>query len=225
MIQEKTLQFFRELNENNSKEWFDQNRKSYEAARKNFIDFINPIIDGISKFDEAMANAGLEAKKTMMRINRDVRFSKDKTPYNTHFFSSISKGGKSSPYAGYFVRISPNGSFYGAGIYRSDTATIDKVGQEIDYDQEEWTAIIENETIKNHFGELQSSEQLSRPPKGYAKDHPLIDWIKRKDHFVQKNVTDQEVLDIDFAKQIVKDLAVIKPMIVFINRALEGRRS
>ncbi len=222
MIQENTLQFFVELKENNSKEWFDKNRKNYETARKNFIDFATIIVEGISKFDESIAASGIEAKKTMMRINRDIRFSKDKTPYNTHFFSSISKGGKSSYSAGYYVSLSPSESFYGAGIYKPDTATINMIRQEIDYNPTDWKEIVEDEALKSHFGEIQTSGQLSRPPKGYSKEHLLLDWLKRKDHFLKKDQTDKQVLSQAYAEQIVNGLKTAYPLVQFLNRGIDA---
>ena len=113
MINQESIDFLYELRENNSKEWFDANRKRYEQTRNNIIEVNQAIIKGIESYDEGVAQTQLDPKKTMMRINRDIRFSKDKTPYNSHLFTSINEGGKKDPSAGYFFSLDPGKSFYG----------------------------------------------------------------------------------------------------------------
>ncbi len=94
MIEKETLQFLSDLKENNSKEWMDANKNAYEAAKKNFIAFTREVIDGIGAADEAIGCSELDPKKTIRRINRDIRYSNDKTPYNSHFFTYINRGGR-----------------------------------------------------------------------------------------------------------------------------------
>ncbi|HAA16637.1 MAG TPA: TIGR02453 family protein, partial [Cytophagales bacterium] len=167
MIQESTLHFLTDLQENNHKEWFDANRKRYDAAKKNFLAVTTELLEGLAKQDEAIAQADLDPKKTLTRINRDIRFSKDKTPYNAHFFTTLSAGGKKSPMAGYYLRVSPDESFHGGGVYMPDNAVLGKIRQEIDYHVEEWKAIVEGPELTTHYGALQTNGALSRPPKGY----------------------------------------------------------
>ncbi len=117
MIQQSTLKFLAALKENNNKEWFDENRKAYELAKNDFLEFTNQLINGISKFDDAIFKANLEPKKCISRLNRDVRFSNDKSPYKTNFFAMINQGGKKSNLVCYYMQLQPGNSFIGGGVY------------------------------------------------------------------------------------------------------------
>lgn len=218
MIHQKSIDFLCDLRENNSKEWFDNNRKRYEQARNNFIEVNQAIIKGIEAFDESIAEAQLDPKKTMMRINRDIRFSKDKTPYNSHLFTFINVGGKKMPTAGYFFSLDPGKSFYGAGAYKPPSDVLNRIRQEIDFNHQEWENIVSDSELTSTFKEVISSDELSRPPKGYEKDHPLLDWIKRKDYFVQKFLSDEELIKENLVETIVNDLKKSYALVSFLNR-------
>ncbi|MEL6558141.1 MAG: DUF2461 domain-containing protein [Bacteroidota bacterium] len=218
MIRQESIEFLYDLRANNSKEWFDQNRERYQKTRTNFIDVSQAIINSIEAFDEKIAETQLDPKKTMMRINRDIRFSKDKTPYNSHLFTYINEGGKKTPTAGYFFSFDPGQSFYGAGAYKPPTDILNQMRQEIDYNPEEWKELVSSDNLKSRFGEIISTEQLSRPPKGYDKAHPLLDWIKRKDFYVKKSISDEELLDGKIVEKITEDLKATSSLVNFLNR-------
>ncbi len=221
MITSETLAFLSDLSLNNHKDWFDENRKRYEAAKKNFLDLSAALIREIEQFDEGLAAASLDPKKTMMRINRDIRFSKDKTPYNSHFFTSLSAGGKSGPLAGYYLSVSPRESFLGAGLYMPDNETLNHIRPQIELHYNEWCSIVEDPELKTTFGEVKSNEILSRPPKGFDAESPAIEWLKRKGYYLIKPLSVEELQDPNLAVQVASDLRSGHRLVQFINQALK----
>ena len=140
MIEPQTLRFLRQLAKNNNKPWFDKHRAQYEAARIDFSNFIQLVIDHLQKSDPSIA--GQTAKEAMFRINRDIRFSKDKSPYKAHFGASIKRGGKKSLYAGYYFHLEPGKSFAGGGLWHPEVGQLKNVRQEIDYNWNEFSNIL-----------------------------------------------------------------------------------
>lgn len=222
MLAPKTLQFLTKLKKNNSREWFNQHRDDYDAAKENFVELVNQILANSSQFDEELSV--LTYKDCIFRINRDVRFSKNKDPYKNNMAAYFVKGGKKSWLAGYYFHCEPGGkSFIGGGLYGGEPDQIKKVRQEIDYNWEEFKGILENKTFKKIFGDLSKEEGMSliREPKGYEKDNPAIDYIKLKNFIVSVPVTDQELLDKKLIKKIITCFAAMQPLLRFLNRAME----
>src|SRR6185369_7583421 len=170
MFQSATLKFLKDLKKNNNKPWFDAHRKQYEAAKNDFEILIQSILDKHSKNDPDLKE--LTAKKCMFRINRDVRFSKDKSPYKTNFGASMDKGGKKSGLAGYYFHLEPGKSFIGGGIWMPQPDALRKVRQEIDYGFDEFRKIVESKKFRSIFKEMYSGEgmQLAKVPQGFEKD-------------------------------------------------------
>lgn len=221
MISSETLQFLTDLKANNHKAWFDEHKAVYQDARSNFLQVVQELIDGISQFDASVASSGLEAKKCIMRINRDIRFSKDKSPYKTNFFAFINREGKKSPFAGYYFSVEPGESFYGGGIYMPESPILSKIRQEIDYNLDEWQNIVSGRAFKKTYGAVKPSGKLTRPPRGYSDDNPAIDWIKYKGYYTQKMMPAQELHNEDLVKNILPGFKALNPMIDFINRSIE----
>lgn len=222
MLQKSTLSFLKELKKNNTKEWFDTNRKKYEAAKADFAALTNAVIHGLGKKDPFVAS--LVAKDCTFRINRDVRFSKNKDPYKTNMGMYLSRGGKKSLFSGYYFHLEPGGnSFMGGGLYMPEPDVIKKVRQEIDYNWEEFSKIIGQKKFKTVYKELQREEGmvLSREPKGYEKDNPAIEYIKLKSWVATAPVADQLLTSDHLVKEIVAAFEVLQPMIVFLNQAIE----
>ena len=146
MIQQSTIKFLKGLKKNNNRDWFEKNRSSYEDARSDFEGFIQAVIDAHSKNDPDLK--GLVAKKCMFRINRDIRFSKDKSPYKTNLGASMDKGGKKSGLAGYYFHLEPGNSFFGGGLWQPAPEGIKKVRQEIDYCFDEFNKIVLSKKFK-----------------------------------------------------------------------------
>lgn len=220
MLQATTIKFLKDLNKNNNKPWFDTNRKTYETAKADFLLLVADIISGIGKFDEPIGL--LEAKKCAFRINRDVRFSKDKSPYKNNMGSYFARDGKKTNEAGYYLHCEPGKSFIAGGFYVPDAPVLAKIRQEIDYNFDEWKKIIENKTFKKYFpGGVDGVEVLSRPPKGYDENNPAIHFLKMKSFIVTRPFTDAELQNKNIEKEMIKSYEAIKPMIDFLNRGTE----
>lgn len=221
MLQPSTLKFLQTLQNNNSKEWFDENRKLYELAKADFTSLVDKLIQEFAKKDPSIVH--LQSKECIFRINRDVRFSKNKAPYKTNMGASINSGGKKSFTAGYYFHFEPGGkSFVGGGLYMAEPDKLKKVRQEIDYN---WTAfykIISNKKFKEQYGDLDKSEGITlvRGPKGYEKENPGIDYIKLKSWVALKPITDKSLTEKDLIKTISTAFEALQPLIIFLNHAL-----
>lgn len=223
MLQKSTLQFLKGLKQNNVKEWFDANRKAYDAARADFTSLVANVIAQFGKKDETIA--ALQAKDCLFRINRDVRFSKDKSPYKTNFGASIARGGKKSIYAGYYIHIEPgNESFVGGGLWMPEAEHLKKVRQEIDYNLNEFEKLVTAPAFKNVYGNLYTGEdsKLSRPPKGYDDSNPAIEYLKFKSFLGLHPLKDAELTDKHLSQTIEQAFAALHPLILFINTAIES---
>lgn len=218
MIEKNTLQFLTDLKKNNTKEWFDANRKRYESAKENVQNITDELIKGIGEHDEDIAQ--LQVKECTFRINRDVRFSKNKAPYKSNISAIFSKGGKKADTAGFYVHIEPGGAFVGAGFWNPEAKKLASVRQEIDYNLAEWKKILSAKKFKEHFTEgLSKEDTLQRPPKGYDIENPAIEFLKLKSFIVSKKITDAELQDKKFIKNIVSIFTAVKPMLDFLNTA------
>lgn len=222
MLHPKTIQFLTKLKKNNSREWFNEHRNEYDAAKENFIELVNQILSQAGQFDQDISV--LTYKDCIFRINRDVRFSKNKDPYKNNMAAYFVKGGKKSWLAGYYFHFEPGGkSFIGGGLYGGEPNQIKKVRQEIDYNWEAFKGILQNKNFKKTFGDLSREEGMSlvREPKGYDKDNPAIDYIKLKNFIVSVPVTDEELTDQKLVKKIITAFTTMQPLLQFLNRAIE----
>lgn len=222
MIQPSTLNFLKQLAKNNNKPWFDANRKSYEAAKADYIGFVQRMINGVGKFDAPVGL--LDAKKCIFRINRDVRFSKDKSPYKTNMGASFNKGGKKIMTGGYYFHLEPgNKSFVAGGIYMPEPEHLNRLRQEIDYNWPAFKKIIGNQTFKTLFGDLSKDGDmtLSRPPKGYDAANPAIEYLKLKSYIVSAPLKDAELTGKDLEKKVLTAFKAMYPLISFVNTAVD----
>lgn len=222
MLQSSTFKFLKDLKKNNTKEWFDKNRKAYEAAKSDFLETVQSVIDKFGKKDETIAS--LKAKDCVFRINRDVRFSKDKSPYKTNMGASINKAGKKAWHtAGYYFHFEPGSSFVGGGLYMPEPEILKKVRQEIDYNFNDFKKIISSKKFASVYNDLSTGEdmKLSRPPKDYQADNPAIEYIKLKSFIAMTSVTDAELTDKNLVKKITDSFEALKPLIDFLNHATE----
>ena len=223
MIQAQTLQFLSELKENNNKPWFDTNRKTYETAKKNFAEVVQELIKSIEKFDKSIEEAQLEVKNCTFRINRDVRFSKNKDPYKTNLGASFSKGGKKAHSAGYYLQIDPNQCFLAGGIWMPEPDDLKKIRVEIDYNFDEFKNILNAEAFKNTFPNgLDREAATVRPPKGYDETNPAIELIKLKSFTTSSAIDSKEILKPNFTDTVLAGFKAMQPYIAFLNRAIEG---
>jgi uncharacterized protein (TIGR02453 family) len=219
MINTETVKFLKELKKNNSKEWFDQNRKSYEQAKENYLHFVEEILGRMKKIDTSLTD--LEPKQCVFRINRDVRFSKNKDPYKTNMGASFSKGGKKIQCAGYYFHLEPGASFIGGGFWMPMAPELNKIRQEIDYNVEAFNKIINKKKFRDIFGSLSESEKLSRPPKGYDAENPAIELLKLKSFIVMTAVKDSEITSKELANKVVDHFETMMPLVDFLNKAID----
>lgn len=219
MIEQATLQFLKGLQKNNNREWFLANRLKYEAAKLNFQQFVELELQQIQKFDSSLQE--LTAKQCVFRINRDVRFSKNKEPYKTNFGASFNKGAKKIMAAGYYFHLAPGASFIGGGLWMPEGADLQKVRQEIDYCFKEFKAILHHKKFTNTFGSLSSEAKLTRPPKGYDLDNPAIEYLKLKSFTAIIPINDKDIVDPAIVRKSGEIFKTISPLIQFLNRAIE----
>ncbi|MCF8304002.1 MAG: DUF2461 domain-containing protein [Bacteroidales bacterium] len=216
----RMLNFLDQLEQNNTKEWFNENRQLYEDARAEFKKLVTELIGRITMFDPELQS--LTPKESIFRIHRDIRFSKDKTPYKTNFGAVLGKGGRKSPYAGYYVHIEPGASFLGGGSYHPGKDVLKKIREEIYFNPTEFQSIIHEPDFKKLFGNLMEFDALKRPPKDYPNDFEHINLLMYRSYIVGHNVPDRILLEqnpIEYAEAVY---LTMKPFKDFINRALEG---
>jgi len=221
MLQSSTLKFLKDLSKNNDKTWFDAHRKQYDAAKKDLETFIQTVIDRHGLKDETIREQ--EARKCLFRINRDVRFSKDKSPYKSNMGASIKRGGRKSIYAGYYFHCEPGQSFVGGGIWMPMPAEMKKVRQEIDYCFDEFKKIVQSKKFTNVYGKLYQGDDISltRVPQGFEKDHPAGDYLKLKSWIAMQSLKDADLTAKDLVKKTLVAFETLQPMIQFVNRALD----
>lgn len=222
MLQSSTIKFLRDLKKNNNKPWFDKNRKLYEAAKADFAGFVQAVIDQHGKKDPSISH--IVAKDCLFRINRDIRFSKDKSPYKTNFGASINAGGKSAwDSAGYYFHLEPGSCFTGGGIYMPPPDALKKIRQEIDYTLSDFKKIITAKKFKSVYGDLSRDKEylLSRVPKGYEADNPAADYLKLKSFIAMIKVPDTDLTSRNLVKKTVAAFEALQPLIDFINKSLQ----
>lgn len=220
MIQKSTLDFLRNLKKNNSRDWFEKNRAKYEAAKDDVEKNVTEILYGIRTFDKRIPS-DLEAKKCMFRIYRDVRFSKDKRPYKNNIGAHIQPGGKKAHGCGYYTHIEAGGAFLAGGIWQPEAPELAKIRQEIDYNFSEFKKIINAKEFKKHFGGLDQEDKLAREPKGYAKDHEAMEFLKLKSFVVVSELSDKDVMSKSYQKKAKEIFKAMLPLNLFLQRALD----
>jgi uncharacterized protein (TIGR02453 family) len=221
MLEPQTLRFLSQLKKNNNKPWFDAHRAQYEAARIDFSNFIQLVIEALERLDPSLA--GLTSKDCLFRINRDVRFSKDKSPYKTNFGAIIKRGGRKSVYAGYYFHCEPGGSFAGGGLWMPAAPDLKKVRQEIDYNWTAFRTLVESRNFRKYYPGLYEGEdaKLSTAPKGYEKENPALEYLKFKSYIALMDITDEELTKGTLHKRTLSAYEALMPLVNFINQALQ----
>lgn len=214
-----TLEFLKKLSRNNNREWFEKNKSRYLEIKNEFELFVTDVLLDMITFDESLA--GLNPKKLTFRIYRDVRFSKDKTPYKTNVSAGISPGGKGMGVPGYYFQIEPgNKSMAAAGMYQPSPENLAKIRQEIDYNGDQLVRILREKKFKKIFGELWNEDKLKTMPKGYPADHPHGGLLKLKSFMVLRSFTDKEVISKKFQKDLIDAMKTGKLLNDFLTEGL-----
>ena len=217
---ENAFTFLKKLSRNNNREWFEKNKPRYIEIKEQFELFVENLLHEMIKFDESLA--GLNPKKLTFRIYRDVRFSKDKTPYKTNVSAGFSSEGKGIAVPGYYLQIEPgNKSFLAAGLWMPIPENLTKIRQEIDYNGDLLGKISNEKKYKKKFTGFWDGDKLKTMPKGYPKDHPHIEWLKLKSFIVEHRFQDSEVTDKKFLKNLLDVAKSAKPLNDFLKQALD----
>ena len=221
MLQSSSLKFLKDLSKNNDRSWFEAHRKQYEQTKEDFENFVQAVLDRHSKKDSDLNE--LTAKKCTFRINRDIRFSKDKSPYKTNMGASMARGGKKSVFSGYYFHLEPGKSFVGGGLWMPMPPEMKKVRQEIDYCYDEFKGIVSAKKFKAVYKELYSGDdvKLTKVPQGFEKDNPAAEYLKLKSWLAMKDLADEEITSKDLLKKTCDALETLQPLIKFLNRAIE----
>ncbi|WOK07985.1 DUF2461 domain-containing protein [Imperialibacter roseus] len=220
-ISKSTFQFLKELKDNNNREWFTENKKRYEAAKAEFEVFIDALIAKIVEFDPTIGHH--KAKDCVFRIYRDVRFSKDKSPYKTHFGAHVTAAAKRSEIhtrAGYYIHLEPGGSMLAGGAYLPEKDWLKSIRQEIDYNGAELHKILDSKDFKSTFGQIEG-ESLKTTPKGYDADHPEIALLRQKSFLATHKPSDSQVVADGFLDHAAKVFKVLHPFDEFLNKSKE----
>lgn len=213
-MQSSTLQFLRNLEKNNNREWFNENKTLYQEAQQDVISFVEKLMEEMADFDEEMGK--LEAKKSVFRIYRDTRFSKDKTPYKTNFGAGLGMG-KGNKISGYYLHIEPGKSFLAGGVYNPEPSVLKTIRQEISAFGDEFKAILEQDEFRNYFRGLSVEDKLKKVPQGFEKDDKMAEYLKLKHFIVTHPISDEQLLSENAVKEFTKIFKAMKPLNDFLQ--------
>ncbi len=207
----ETIAFLKKLDKNNNREWFAEHKPKYQNVKLYMEDFLQSVFEGLSKSD-------VIERKNLWRIYRDIRFSKDKTPYNIHFGASLVRAGVKRR-GGYCFCIGPGSTWVGGGFYNPHKEDLLLIRKEFEYDGKTIRKIMARKKFKDTFGEMQGTE-LKTAPRGFDKQDPNIDLIRKKNFYFHRNFTDAEVCAPSFLKETVKTFENIRPFFDYMSVVL-----
>lgn len=218
MLQATTITFMHELAANNNKPWFDDHKKDFASVKEDFEQLVAGVLAGLTDMEPAFRDT--KAKDCIMRIYRDIRFSKDKTPYKTNLGAGFGMAGGKNVYGGYYLHIEPGGkSFAGGGIWQPEGPALKAIRQEIDYNFKEFSDIIGGKQFRKLFPKI-DGDRLVKVPQGYTEDNAAIEYLKLKSFTVGAQIADEDLTKKTLTKKIVEAFATMKPFVDFLNRAV-----
>jgi len=220
-IHRGSLKFLSQLRKNNHKDFMDANRDTWNDIRKHFCDFTDHLIAALAANDASVREEN--AKTSVFRINRDIRFSKNKEPYKSHLSAFICKGGRKSAVGGYYLHLEPgNKSFLAAGMYEPPADVLFKVRQEIDYNGDAFVKLMKAAAFRKNFGGLDASFVASRQPRGFDANSPFASWICYSSYLaVSDSFLDKEVVSENFFRKAHGMFRSAIPLNQFLNQALD----
>lgn len=213
-ISAKIFNFLKLIEKNNNREWFNENKNLFLEAQLDFQDFVEQLITDMGKFDESILK--LDPKKSLLRIYRDTRFSKDKTPYKTYFGASLGMG-KMNSKSGFYLHIESGKSFLGSGIYLPDGPILKEIRKEISLFKDDFIKTIEDKDFKKYYGELDPEHKLKNVPQGFEKDDPMAEFLKLKSFIGVHNMTNKDLMDQNAVKNVSKIFEAAKPLNDFLD--------
>ena len=216
---ETTLHFLKKLKINNNREWFDSNKTEYLASKEIFEEFVSELIKGINKFDKKVS-LDLKPKDCTFRIYKDVRFSKDKTPYKNNMSASINPGGKKSNIPGYYFHLEPDGCFLAGGVYMPMPDVLKAIRQEIDYNPLPLINVLKSASFKKEFNGLDEEDKLKNLPKGFNKDHAHSEILKNKHFIVSKKFENKVILKKEGLSKTLNSFKAMYPFLDYLRKAI-----
>lgn len=217
MLTKETINFLKQLERNNDRDWFNANKGGFQRANDNVIALTGDLIGRIAKFDPSIV--GIDPKACVFRIYRDIRFSKDKSPYKTNLGAFIAPGGRKTMSPGYYFHIQPAMFFAAAGKHMPDAGELLKIRKAIVANTKEFLSIVEGKKFRSRFGEM-DADRLSKPPKGFDADHPAIEYLKLKSFTVSEEFTGKDALSPDYPKMLAESFKAAYPLVEFLRRHL-----
>ena len=223
MIDPRIFAFLSGLKANNTREWFKDHRAGYEDAKANLVEVAAKLTAEVARFDEAIRQTGFDPAMAVTRMNRDMRFSKDKTPYKTDFFVMVRTSPHFQRIAGYSIHIEPGGSYASAGIFRTERGPLSKIRDRISGRFAEWKAIVESPEVRRTFPDgFIAPNVLKNGPKGFDKDDPAIEYLKLEGFSLNHRMTDAEMSADGALAEWVSAHHTASPLVEFINKAVAG---
>lgn len=217
MLAKETVDFLRKLDKNNNRDWFNANKSAFVEANDNVIAVTGELINRIAKFDPAVS--GIDPKSCVFRIYRDIRFSKDKSPYKTNLGAFVAPGGKKTMSPGYYFHVQPRMFFGAAGKHMPDPSELLKIRNAVAANTREFLKIVESKPFKDRFGNL-DGERLSKPPKGFPADHEAIEYLKLKSFTVSEEFSAKDAVSKDYPKMLADSFKAAYPLVAFLREAL-----
>jgi len=210
-VSKSALEFLNKLKKNNNREWFDEHKSEFKEEETKLKDFYNAVLEDLNQSDTI-------EKMKVFRIYRDVRFSKDKTPYNYHRSISFSRATEKLR-GGYYLKIAPGESMMAGGFFKPNPADLLRIRKEFETDDFEIREIIAEENFQKLFGELEG-EEVKSAPRGFDKNHASIDLIRKKSFLVTSNFSDEEVLSPNFREELKLSYLALRPFFDYMSDVL-----
>lgn len=214
-IEKSTLNFLKKLSKNNNREWFNEHKEKYLAAHENVIAFADVLLTEMQKHDKIETLSG---KDSLMRIYRDTRFSKDKTPYKTYFGGGFKRATKKLR-GGYYFQIGPGKSLAAGGFFSPSPQDLLRTRKDIDLNFEDWKKMLARKLLAKTFKELKG-EKIATAPKGFSKDNPAIELLNHKQFYFERKFDDEEVLDVNFLKELNQTFKNLRPYFDYMSDVL-----
>jgi uncharacterized protein (TIGR02453 family) len=215
LIPSSVFQFLHDITKNNNRDWFAEHKPKYQEAHESLVKFADEIIHGMNQTDTIDTHSG---KKAIFRIYKDVRFSKDKSPYKTHFGGHLSRATKLLR-GGYYFHIEPGNCFVGGGFWNPSAEDLKQIREQIAADPKPLFDILNSSEFKKHFGTL-GGEKLKTAPKGFDKNHPAIELLNYKQFLLSKSFTDKEAQAENYAQKIIETFQAMRPFFDYMSEIL-----